>query len=84
MNQVIFAGKDQFICTRRQVPVTNALGFVRTILQEYELTDAEGRHYKLYKTHSGNWFDMEAANPAADAAFLTALKIAIAGQENDA
>ena len=83
MNQVIFAGNDQFIYTRRPFAVTNPLGFVRTVLQEYDLTNATGQHYKLYKTHSGNWFDIDTTDPAPDNAFLTVLKIAISWQEKD-
>ena len=83
MEQLIHAGTDQFYCITRPFPVTNALGFVRTVLKEYELTNTAGQHYKLYKTHTGNWFDLEATNPAADNAYLTALKMAIAGQAKD-
>jgi hypothetical protein len=81
MNQVIYAGNYQFFCTVRPVPIKNALGFVRTVLREYELTSTNGENYKLYKTMTGDWFDVAEANPTAETAFLNALKIAVAGQE---
>ncbi len=77
---VIISG-TQFFYTIKPVAITNALGFVRTVLQEYQLTSSTGENYKLYKTVAGNWFDIDEANPTAGIALLSSLKKAIMGKE---
>lgn len=81
--QLIIAGTKHFFYTIQPVAITNPLGFVRTILHEYQLTSTTGEHYKLYKTIAGNWFDMAEANPTAGVALLSALKMAITGKERN-
>jgi hypothetical protein len=83
LEQVIIYGNSYFSYTTRPVAITNPLGFVRTVLQEYQLTSTNGENYRLYKTIAGNWFDIEEANPTAGIAFLSALKSAIIGKEKN-
>jgi len=79
--QLILDGTKHFFYTIRPFAVTNPLGFVRTVLNEYQLTSNTGENYRLYKTIAGNWFDIAEANPTAGIAFLSALKMAITGIE---
>jgi len=79
--QLIIDGTRHFFYTIRPFVVTNPLGFVRTVLQEYQLTSSTGENYRLYKTIAGNWFDIAEANPTAGIALLSALKMAITGVE---
>ncbi len=67
--------------------LTNALGYVIAILQEYNFTkenDHNGQFScKLYKTKDGNWYDFEEAKMGTEKATLRLLKLAIDAKGND-
>ena len=72
---VIIINQCQYAYTIRPFEVTNSLGFVRAVLQEYLVKATDGHSYKLYRTTEGNWYDVDHANPVTDAAILLSLKM---------
>ena len=66
--------------------MTNALGNIIAVLQEFNFTkkeDNNGQFFcKLYKTKDGNWYDIEEAKILAEKGILRMLKSAIDAKEN--
>lgn len=62
----------QYVIT--QVEIENALGAVVAILDEFIITDEEGKVYKLHLTKEGNWYEIEAQNKGTDQIILQQLK----------
>jgi hypothetical protein len=85
-HQVTLEDNSQFYYTVTPYELTNALGSIIAILQEYNFTkkdDNSGQFScKLYKTKEGNWYDIEELNSAVNNTILRALKSAITSQEN--
>ena len=86
-NQINLEDNSQFYYTISPYELTNVLGSIIAILQEYNFTkkDDDNRQFscKLYKTKEGNWYDFEVANLAAEKGILRMLKSAIDAKEND-
>jgi hypothetical protein len=86
-NQINLGDKGQFYYTIGPYELTNALGSIITILQEYNFTkkdDTNGQFScKLYRTKEGNWYDIEVAKIATEKGILRLLKSAIDAQENN-
>lgn len=80
-NQITLEDSSQFYYTIKPYELTNALGNIIAILQEYNFTkegDNNGQYsYKLYRTKEGNWYDISETNPFADNTVLMSLKLAI-------
>ena len=86
-NQIILEDNSQFYYTITPYELTNALGNIIAVLQEYNFTkkvDNGGQFScKLYKTKEGNWYDIEEAKMLAEKAVLRMLKSAIDAKENN-
>ena len=86
-NQIILEDNSQFYYTIKPYELTNALGSIVAVLQEYNFTkmdDINGEFScKLYKTKEGNWYDIEEAKMGAGKTVLRMLKSAIDAQENN-
>ena len=87
-NQIILEDNSQFYYTINPYELTNALGNIIAVLQEYNFTqkdDIKG-HFtcKLYKTKEGNWYDIEEAKIVNEKSILRMLKSAIDAKENSA
>ena len=86
-NQINLEDNSQFYYTINPYELTNGLGNIIAILQEYNFTkkgDNNGQFScKLYKTKEGNWYDIEEAKMGAKKAVLRMLKSAIDAKEND-
>jgi len=84
-NQIILEDNNQFYYTINPYELTNALGNIIAVLQEYNFTkkdDNDGQFScKLYRTKEGNWYDIEEANTAGNTTILRALKLAIDSNE---
>ena len=84
-NQINLEDNSQFYYTISPYELTNALGSIIAILQEYKFTkkdDNTGQFScKLYRTKEGNWYDIEEANPTGNNSILRALKLAIDNNE---
>jgi hypothetical protein len=86
-NQIILEDDSQFYYTITPYELTNALGNIIAILQEYNFTkkdDTNGQFScKLYRTKEGNWYDIEVAKIVSEKGILRLLKSAIDAKEND-
>ena len=85
-NQINLEDSSQFYYTITPYELTNALGNIIAVLQQYKFTkkgDNNGQFScKLYKTKDGNWYDIEEAKMLAQKAVLRMLKSAIDAKEN--
>lgn len=89
-NQISLEDSSQFYYTIKSYEMTNTLGNVIALLQEYCFTEKSGNYRafscKLYKTKEGNWYDIDEANEGVEKSILLALKLAvdnIEGVSND-
>ena len=64
--------------------MTNALGSIIAVLEEYNFTQNGQFYCKLYKTKEGNWYDIEEAKIGAEKGISRMLKSAIDAKENGA
>ncbi|NOT90778.1 hypothetical protein [Ferruginibacter sp.] len=84
-NQITLEDNNQFYYTIKPYELTNALGNIIAVLQEYNFTkegDNNGQFYcKLYKTKEGNWYDVEEMNKGIDSNMIMLLKLATNSQE---
>jgi len=76
-NSIILNGKSDYYYTVKRVEITNILGSVSAVLNEYFITNNSGENYKLYKTKEGNWFDVSEENSNGNKGTIRALKSAI-------
>jgi len=80
-NCVILEDNTQYFYTTTPFELTNPLGNVVAVLQEFVfMKDGESSGqscYKLYKTKEGNWYDVPGKNPSASGDILRHLKSAI-------
>ena len=85
-NQINVEDNSQFYYTISPYELTNALGNIIAVLQEYNFTkkdDNDGQFScKLYKTKDSNWYDIEEANRGVEKSILRMLKSAIDVKEN--
>ena len=85
-HQIILEDNSQFYYSIKPYELTNALGNIIAILQEYNFTkkdDNNGQSFcKLYRTKEGNWYDIEEAKIVAEKSILRMLKSAIDAKEN--
>ena len=86
-NQVILEDNSQFYYTIKPYELTNALGNIIAVLQEYNFTNKDDNKEqfscKLYRTKEGNWYDIEEAKILTEKGILRMLKSAIDAKEND-
>lgn len=75
--QLIVEDGSEYFYTIRPTEITNTLGAVAAILNEYLVTAPTGKTYKLYKTKEGNWYDVPEVNPGAEKSVLLSLKLRI-------
>ncbi|HET7116944.1 MAG TPA: hypothetical protein VFI29_10665 [Hanamia sp.] len=85
-NQIIIQDDEEYFYSVSPYEMTNVLGSVIAILQEYTLTRMDGASelhpYKLYKTKEGNWYEINSSAPSPENNILRKLKTAIDMQEN--
>jgi hypothetical protein len=85
-NQIILEDNSLFYYTITPYELTNALGNIIAVLEEYNFTkkdDNRGQFScKLYRTKEGNWYDFEEANEGVEKAIVRMLKSAIDAKEN--
>ncbi len=85
-NQIILEDNSQFYYTVSPYELTNALGNIIAVLQEYNFTkndDNNGQFScKLYRTKEGNWYDFGDAKTTVEKGTLRLLKSAIDAKEN--
>ena len=86
-NQITLEDNSQFYYTISPYKLTNALGNIIAVLQEYNFTkkdDDNGQFSsKLYGTKEGNWYDIEVSKIVTEKSILRLLKSAIDAKEND-
>ena len=84
-NQINLEDNSQFYYTISPYKLTNALGSIIAVLQEYNFTkmgDNNGQFScKLYRTKEGNWYDIEEAKIVTEKSILRMLKSAIDTKE---
>ena len=85
-NQLMLEDKSQFYYTIKPYELTNALGNIVAILQEYHFTkkgdDTEQFFCKLYKTKEGSWYDLQDGCNYTEKSLLRMLRSAIDTKEN--
>jgi len=85
--QITLEDNSKFYYTINPYQLTNALGSIIAVLQEYTFTKNEDNtgqfSCKLYRTKEGNWYDIEVAKIATEKGILRLLKSAIDAKEND-
>jgi hypothetical protein len=86
-NQITLEDKSQFYYTVKPYELTNVLGNIIAVLQEYHFTKKEGHtapfSCKLYKTKEGSWYDIEETKIYSEKALLRMLKSTIDSKENN-
>ena len=86
-NRITLEDNSQFYYTVSPYELTNALGNIIAVLQEYNFTkndDNNGQFScKLYRTKEGNWYDIEVTKIVTEKGILRLLKSAIEAKEND-
>ena len=86
-NQITLEDNSQFYYTITPYELTNALGNIIAVLQEYSFTKKDNNNgqfsCKLYKTKEGNWYDIEEAKILTEKGILRMLKSAIDAKENN-
>ena len=86
-NQINLEDNSQFYYTISPYELTNALGNIIAVLQEYNFTKKDDNNgqfsCKLYRTKEGNWYDIEVAKIVSEKGILRLLKSAIDAKEND-
>jgi len=87
-NQITLEDSSQFYYTISPYELTNSLGNIIAVLQEYNFADPAGFNGqfsgKLYKTKEGNWYDIEDVNIFSDKGIVRMLKSAIDIKEGNA
>jgi hypothetical protein len=87
-NQITLEDNTHFYYTINPYQLTNALGNIIAVLQEYNFTkkdDTNGQFCcKLYRTKEGNWYDFEEAKMDIGKGILRMLKSAVDAKENSA
>jgi hypothetical protein len=87
-NQIILEDNSLFYYTIIPYELTNALGNIIAVLQEYNFTkegDNNGEFScKLYKTKEGNCYDIKGVKIDTEKGILRMLKSAIDVKENEA
>ncbi len=78
--RIILEDESEFYYAIRSFEITNALGVVVAMLDEYFITNKKGEVFKLYKTKEGNWFDFPGVNSSDNYSFLRQLKVALDNQ----
>ena len=85
-NQINLEDNSQFYYTISPYELTNALGNIIAVLQEYNFTKKDDNNgqivCKLYKTKEGNWYDIEEAKIVTEKGILRMLKSGIDAKEN--
>jgi hypothetical protein len=85
--QITLEDNSQFSYTISPFELTNSLGNIIAVLQEYNFTKIEDQNgqfaCKLYKTKEGNWYDMEQAKIVAEKTIVRMLKSAVDAKENN-
>ncbi|HUZ58048.1 MAG TPA: hypothetical protein VMU83_04645 [Hanamia sp.] len=85
-NQITTPDEEEYFYSVSPFEMTNALGSVVAILQEYTFNKMDGTSelhpYKLYKTKEGNWYEINPSTPSLENNILRKLKTAIDLQEN--
>jgi hypothetical protein len=86
-NQITLEDNSQFYYTINPYELTNTLGNIVAVLQEYNFTKKDDNNEsfccKLYKTEEGNWYDITAEKNTENSALLRALKLAVDAKENN-
>lgn len=86
-NQITLEDNSQFYYTIKPYELTNALGNIIAVLQEYNFTKKDDNNEdfscKLYKTKEGNWYDIAETNFFIEKTILRMLKSAIDAKENN-
>jgi hypothetical protein len=86
-NQITLEDNSQFYYTINPYELTNALGNIVTVLQEYNFTKKDNNTgqflCKLYKTKEGNWYDIDEAKRNTEKGILRMLKSAVDAKENE-
>ena len=84
---VILKDNSEFFYTIKPVELTNALGNIIAVLQEYNFAKKDDNNgqfsCKLYKTKEGNWYDIAETNFFIEKTILRMLKSAIDAKENN-
>ncbi len=85
-NQILLEDKCLFSYTVNPYELTNGLGKIVAILQEYIFTKEgeinESASYKLYKTKEGNRYEITEAISSTEYNILRSLKMTIEKHEN--
>ena len=75
ISQIVLPDSSRFSYTIKQVEITNILGAVIAVLDEYSITNTEGEKYKLFKTKESSWYDVSDVNKGVDKSVLLGLKL---------
>ena len=86
-HQITLEDNSQFYYSVAPYQLTNALGSIIAVLQEYNFTKRDENNgqfnCKLYKTKEGNWYDMQDAKISFNKSVLRMLKLAVEIKEGN-
>lgn len=84
-NEIILSDNSKFFYTIGPFEMTDVLGHVVAILQEYtfiKIDEENDEHsYKLYKTKDGNWYEINSIKGSQENNILRQLKTSLNLQE---
>ena len=80
--RIILEERSELFYSIRPFEITNALGVVIAVLDEYFITNKNGDVFKLDKTNEGSWFDFPGVNSSDNYSFLRQLKVALENQKS--
>jgi hypothetical protein len=86
IRKIVLEDNSQYFYSIEPYELTNVLGNVVAVLQEYHFTKSVDNNNqfscKLYKTREGNWYEISEPTSSAEYNIFRSLKIAIERQEN--
>jgi hypothetical protein len=85
IHQIVLEDSSQYFYSTEPFELTNVLGNVVAVLQEYNFTKCGDNNNqfscKLYKTREGNWYEISEPASPAEYNILRSLKMAVDREE---
>ena len=85
-NEIILSDNSKFFYTISPFEMTDVLGHVVAILQEYNFIKTDENNdehsYKLYRTKDGTWYEINSIKGSEENNILRLLKTAFGFEEN--
>jgi hypothetical protein len=85
-SKIVLEDNSQYSYSIEPFELTNVLGYVVAVLQEYKFTkygdSGDQLSFNLYRTKEGNWYEISEVHSSEECNILRSLKRAIDREEN--